>query len=114
MAHKQAILVRTDLKLGVGKIASQVAHASLASYLKVGYLVRRLWLLEGMKKIVLKVPDLDTLLDFKKICKVKGIPSQLIADAGRTQIKAGTITCLGIGPAKEELIDELTRDLKLL
>ncbi len=31
---KQVIIIRTDLKMGKGKIGSQCAHASLAAFLK--------------------------------------------------------------------------------
>ena len=35
-------------------------------------------------------------------------------DAGRTELAAGTITCLGIGPAGEAELDRLTGNLPLL
>ncbi len=38
----------------------------------------------------------------------------LIEDAGLTVFKKPTITCLAIGPDKEEKIDEITGKLKIL
>ncbi|MEP0826513.1 MAG: peptidyl-tRNA hydrolase, partial [Nitrososphaera sp.] len=37
-----------------------------------------------------------------------------VQDSGLTQIPPGTTTCIGIGPAPVDLVDKVTRDLKLL
>ncbi len=111
---KQVIVVRTDLKLGKGKLAAQVAHASIASFLKAGFFTKRKWLSEGMKKVVLKVGSEKELLKLYEKAKKKHLPCALIRDAGLTQLKPGTVTALGIGPAEEEKIDEITGKLKLL
>ena len=42
------------------------------------------------------------------------LPWSEVTDAGHTQIEPGTVTCISIGPAPEELIDKVTKDLKLL
>jgi PTH2 family peptidyl-tRNA hydrolase len=111
---KQAILVRTDLKMGKGKIATQVAHASLEAYKKVNKNKIKKWEKEGCKKIVLKVGSLRELLKLKKEADKLKIPNALIRDAGLTQLKKGAITSLALGPDEDEKIDEITRDLKLL
>ena len=114
---KQVILIRTDLEMGKGKIAAQVAHASVEASLKTLKRKRNLfyaWHRIGMKKSVLKVKNEEELLNFRNEAKKKRIITALIVDAGHTQIKEGTITCLAIGPDKEEIIDEITGDLKLL
>jgi len=36
--------------------------------------------------------------ELKKLCKKKKLPFSMISDAGRTQVAAGTVTVLGIGP----------------
>ena len=41
-------------------------------------------------------------------------PPSALKDMGLTQIPPGTITCIGIGPGPTELIDKVTRHLKLL
>ena len=43
-----------------------------------------------------------------------GVNTHLVRDAGHTQIKAGSMTVLGIGPAFPEEIDPVTKHLKLL
>ena len=111
---KQAILIRTDLKMDKGKIASQTAHASISAFLKSDELDRRKWIKEGMKKIVLKVTSDKELREFYKLAKKEKLPSELIADRGLTQIKPGSITALGIGPADDKKLDKITGKLKLL
>ncbi len=111
---KQAIIVRTDLKMGKGKIASQVAHASIAAFLKAGFFKKRKWLKEGMKKVVLKVNSEKDLLEIYEKAKKMKLPAEIIRDAGLTQIKAGSVTAVGIGPDEDEKIDKITGHLKLL
>jgi PTH2 family peptidyl-tRNA hydrolase len=114
MRYKQAIVVRTDLNLGKGKLAAQVAHAAVGSMKEAnGYAVRS-WQREGGKKVVLKVAGMRRLSSLRKKAKSLKLPNYLVRDAGLTQLKPGTVTCLGIGPAEEEKIDEITKKLKLL
>ncbi|VUT25922.1 MAG: Peptidyl-tRNA hydrolase [Candidatus Methanolliviera sp. GoM_asphalt] len=112
--YKQCIVVRSDLKLSKGKLAAQVAHASLSAFLNANILVRRRWLKCGQKKVVLKVSSLDELMDIKNEVNKSKLPYSLIKDAGLTHIPPGTITTLGIGPEREDKIDEITGHLKML
>jgi PTH2 family peptidyl-tRNA hydrolase len=111
---KQVILVRTDLKIEKGKIASQVAHAAIGAFKLVDEDVAKKWEKEGSKKVVLKVKDEKELLQIYRKVKKEKIPCFLVKDAGLTQLRAGTITALGIGPVEEERIDKITGKLKLL
>ena len=113
MGLKQAIVVRTDLKMGRGKIAAQSAHASVAALNKVTAYAFSAWTSEGMTKIVLKVDSKKKLLDLFNKAKKK-FPAALIKDAGKTQVKAGEPTCIAIGPADETDLDLLTKELRLL
>jgi peptidyl-tRNA hydrolase, PTH2 family len=112
--YKQVILVRTDLKLPKGKMAAQVAHASVDCVLKSYRSKVMRWKRIGMKKIVLKVSDLSELKKYQKLAIEHGIKSSLITDAGRTTVKAGTTTVLGIGPDISSKIDEITGKLKMM
>ncbi len=111
---KQVIIVRRDLKLSPGKLAVQVAHASLEAYRRTDSRARHAWEESGAKKVVVKVPDLKALLETQEKARKMKLPHALIKDAGRTELPPGTITALGIGPCPEREMDRVTRDLKLL
>lgn len=114
---KQVIIVRMDIEMGKGKLAAQVAHASLMSYFeaeKSDKATTKEWLNTGEKKIVLKVSDGEALEKLHKAFEYKKIPSVLVSDAGLTQLPPGTKTALGIGPWKSSEIDQFTSGLKLL
>ena len=111
---KQAIVVRTDLKLGKGKIGAQCAHASVSAMLEVYEDARKEWIDNGMKKIVLKVSSEKELRELYNKAKDAKLAAVLIKDAGLTQLKKPTITALGIGPADDKKIDRITGKLKLL
>ena len=113
---KQTIIVRADLKMNKGKIAAQVGHACVngSNYVREN---NPLWYQNwwpSQTKVVLKVNDLEILNEIRDRVEKENLPYALIIDEGRTQIEPNTITCLSIGPAPEDLIDNITNDLKLL
>ena len=114
MGYKQVILIRVDLKLPKGKACAQVGHACVDATLNSSKSMVHEWKQEGMKKIVLKVKDLKELKKYLIDAKGSGLTTALIKDAGKTFFKTPTITCLGIGPDKEEKIDAVTGNLKML
>lgn len=111
--YKQVLVVRKDLKMGIGKIAAHVAHASLDAALMIDEKVLNDWRKEGAKKIVVKVNSLKEIQELEKKAKKEKIVHVLIKDAGLTQLKKRTATVLGIGPAKEKVVDKITGKLKL-
>jgi len=115
--YKQAVVVREDLKLSKGKLSAQVAHAAVSCAIKAEKNKNKYfsdWFTEGQKKVVLKVDNLDSLLKIFNEAKSVGLVTELIKDAGLTEIPPGTITVLGIGPAPEDEIDKIVGHLKLL
>jgi len=112
--YKQVILVRRDLKMSAGKISAQVAHASTEAAFKSDEEKIKTWRKEGMKKIVLRVESEEDLLNMEKLANKFKLVNTLIRDAGKTQLDPGTITCLGIGPDKEENINKVSGKLKVL
>lgn len=113
---KQVIAVRTDLGMGKGKIAAQVGHACVLGAENVRKSHPE-WYKEWwgeQKKIVLKVSGIKELQEVKKGAIELNLPWSEVSDAGYTQLAPGTTTCISIGPAHGNMIDKITRDLKLL
>lgn len=111
---KQVIVVNEALLLPRGKLAAQVAHAAVDALTCAPAKIQQAWFAQGMPKIVLKAESEAELLQLEALARKAGLPVALIQDAGHTVVKAGTITCLGIGPANAEVIDAITGQLKLL
>lgn len=116
---KLVFIVRTDLGIGKGKVASQCAHAAVSCYQKMlnsSPKTLRSWELMGQPKIVLKAEEggEQYLLELCEKAKAAGLVTAVIRDAGKTQIESGTVTVLGIGPGKSAYIDQITKQLKLL
>lgn len=117
MAHKMVIVARKDLDLSKGKLAAQVGHAAVGCTLKAQRHARdslEAWLEEGQMKAVLKVPGEKDLYPLKLAAERAGLCTELIKDAGHTEIPAGTVTVLAIGPGEEAAIDRVTGHLPLL
>ena len=112
--QKQVIVVRKDLKMGRGKLAAQVAHASIEAYKKADPDDVAEWESEGMKKVVVCVNGIKEFMDLMEKVKESKLPYSMIRDAGKTQLSPGTVTTIGIGPAEESKIDRFTKHLKLL
>lgn len=131
---KQIIVVRKDLNMPVGKVASQVAHASMkaifscadcdmedSKYETIAEYTFRMtirsplfkWLDGIFTKIVVGCENEKELLEIYNAAEEKSIICSLIEDSGRTVFKGPTITCAAIGPAENHIIDELTGHLKL-
>jgi len=115
--YKLMIVTRTDLSLSPGKLAVQVSHAAVACTLltkknKPEWFSK--WQREGAKKVVVKVETLEDFFPLKEKAESLGISTTIIADAGHTEIPQGTQTVLGIGPAPNNLIDQVTGELPLL
>ena len=114
---KLVCVVNQGLKMGKGKLAAQVGHASVEAFLKSGVSHPHhveAWLASGQKKICLKVPDDQTMNAIQVKAQQRSIPSLIVRDAGHTQIPRGSQTVLALGPYDEEALDLLTGDLKLL
>ncbi len=110
---KQAIVARRDLGMGEGKLAAQVAHASLSAYEDAGRRARTEWKGSGQKKVVLGADSEDQLFALADTAETEGVPYAVIRDAGHTELEPGTVTALAVGPGSEALIDRVTGELPL-
>jgi PTH2 family peptidyl-tRNA hydrolase len=115
--YKQVLVFRADLKMGKGKIAAQAGHAAISAADEAHKRHRTwwdAWMFEGQRKIAVKVKDEAELAEVERQADEMGLPHALIIDRGLTQVPEGTVTCLGIGPAPEKLVDKITGKLQLL
>ena len=115
--YKMVIVTRSDLKLSPGKLAAQVAHAAVACALDTKKIHSRWfynWQIEGAKKAILKVDSEKDFYPLKKKAEELKIIAYIITDAGQTEIPEGTKTVLGIGPAPNNIIDQVTGNLHIL
>jgi len=115
--YKQVIVIRSDIKMGKGKIAAQAGHAAVSSAEEARKRFQRwwkAWLEEGQCKIAVKVQGEEELLRLEAEAKRRELPYALISDRGLTQLEPGTVTCLAIGPAPSSEVDKITGKLTLL
>lgn len=113
---KLVIVARKDIKLSAGKLAAQVGHASVDCALKAMRYQKDLfeaWKDEGQKKVVVKAEKEADLFRLKLEAEKLGLTTALIADAGHTELPPGTVTVLGIGPARDADVDRVTGSLPL-
>ena len=134
MNIKQVIAVRKDLNMRKGKLAVQVAHASMKVILDMMSKKEMLhgkmkkwslfmaeedslyqWLDGLFAKIVVGVSSERELMDLYVAAELAGLPCALIRDCGRTEFHgAPTYTSIAIGPEEAEEIDKITGHLVLL
>ncbi|EEF45850.1 peptidyl-tRNA hydrolase 2, mitochondrial isoform X1 [Ricinus communis] len=114
---KMVLVVRQDLKMGAGKIASQCAHAATGMYselMQSQQLLLSRWEQCGQPKIVVTCRNQQEMNKLQEAADSIGLPTFVVADAGRTQVLAGSKTVLAIGPGSKASVDAVTGKLRLL
>ena len=112
-----AIITRADLKLSKGKLAAQAAHGAVDAALtatKVASKQLAEWRANGARKIVVVSRNLEHLKRIYGEARADGLVAEMISDAGHTEIPAGTVTVVAIGPAKRDEVDAIIGSLPLL
>ncbi|XP_024025282.1 peptidyl-tRNA hydrolase 2, mitochondrial [Morus notabilis] len=108
---KMVLVVRQDLRMKSGKIASQCAHAATGMYAELVHSHRSLlrqWEQCGQPKIVVTCKNQQEMNRLKEDAESIGLPTFVVADAGRTQVSAGSNTVLAIGPGPKAIVDSVT------
>lgn len=140
MTLKQVFVVNSDLKMGKGEIAVQVAQGEvnyMARFLS-GYMEQEIfnenkdevnnmtnqyfdWIKDGlMKKVVLKATREEMLIligimELVNECRHKdNIWYDIVFDKGLTQVPVDSMTCIVFEPLDEELADHYFKSYKLL
>lgn len=115
--QKLVFVVNTELKMRAGKMAAQCCHACdgvIRQATAQNLPTLSAWRSSGAKKIVVKAKTAADLRELQSKAAEKGLCTYLVADAGLTQIPAGSQTVLAIGPGSADLIDSVTGRLKLM
>lgn len=114
---QMVLCVNTSLGMGKGKIAAQCCHAAVGCYKRAKKncpAAVRAWEMTGCAKIAVKCPSEDELETIMVAAHQRGLPMYFVADAGRTQIAAGSRTVLGLGPAPISAFEGVSDHLKLM
>lgn len=113
---KQVIVIRKDLNMSVGKTAAQAAHASIQFMFRSDWdcEILRLWRASGMTKIVVGVDSLEEFYAIKDAAERAELTVNAIFDEARTELSHAQYTALAIGPDLADVIDPITRHLRLL
>ena len=134
--YVQYIVVRKDLveEMGYGKLAAQVAHASLGAIMGRAELKRLQegdasfivddpavvgWFSGAFTKLVVYVKTKQKLLNLAQRLDEEGIGHKLIWDACRTILEpeeadGSTLTCMGLKPIHRNKVPKCLQKLRLL
>ena len=137
---KQVIIMRKFPNIRIGKYCSQAAHASMSFLTKHGemhhdgisqfaidgvfrndnqdmtinYTAIEHWLKHSFRKIICYVETEEELIGLHEKALASGLLSHIVEDNGATEFHGvPTKTCVAIGPAWDDDINKITRDLPL-
>ena len=116
-SYKMCIVVRQDLGMSTGKMIAQACHAAVGSSemaKKENHKAWRSWRDEGAKKVALEAESLEELQELVEKADDMDVTYMLIQDAGHTEVAPGTVTVLGLGPARSDRLDKITGSLPLI
>lgn len=91
------VAIRRDLKMRRGKEIAQGVHAVA----KLGYA-------EGLPLVVVQIADGIGMSGLATEAGQNGVPYAVTRDAGRTEVSAGTMTAIAIGPVEKGRLPKLS------
>lgn len=120
---KQVLVIRKDLKMRKGKIASQAAHAATKAIYRwendkpviIDHPYILEWLRGSFTKITVSVDSTAELIEIYRLACSAELPCSIIVDEGRTEFHGErTFTAVAVGPGPIDEIDAITGELPLL
>lgn len=117
LEYKMCIVLRLDLGMSTGKLIAQASHAAVgASELgkKENHKAWVRWRDEGGKKVALEAESLEEIQELIAKADELDVVRVVIQDAGLTEVPPGTVTALGLGPDRADVIDKVTGSLPLI
>jgi len=69
---------------------------------------------ERIKQVIVVRCNLDVLATVAGRTQRAGLPFAVVRDRGLTQVPAGTVTCVVVGPGPADQVDAITAALRLL
>ena len=116
--YKMVFVVNSELRMGAGKIAAQVGHATLALYRLLQ--TQPDWKEQCTKweetmstKIAVQGLNTHHLLELKHRAYELRLPNVIVHDAGKTQVEPGSLTVFAVFGKIAE-VNQITGKLKLL
>lgn len=113
---KMVLVVRMDLGMSPGKVASQSVHAALGCYRRTAMQnpsLLGMWENSGEAAVCLKCKSQTEMDALESAAISAGLHTYAIHDAGRTEVAEGSKTVLCIGPDQVSRINAITGKLKL-
>ena len=117
LRYKMCIVLRMDLGMSTGKLIAQASHAAVAASelgKKENHRAWTRWRDEGGKKVALEAESLEELEALIEKADEMDVVKVIIQDAGLTEVPPGTVTALGLGPDRSDVMDKVTGSLPLI
>ena len=108
---KQIIVINEARKPSTETVLAQMAQASAGAFVEAEQDAREIWMMTGRPRMLLKALGEDDFQDFLAKAEQRKLPICRVMNAEAIDSSTDGFTCLGIGPASDEQIDELAKVL---